>query len=171
MFNKIILITILSTTFAFAKGGGGSGGGSFGGYYNANKYGQLKISQTQSGISGNIYLKTLLHVRYKNWFSTHHWKSGYATSHVYKNGKRYNAAKLQINQHHVEKPPTGVTKHIKRRGSKNNTSYLRINLVKNLGAVATKHLITINGKTFEKKVFNEWGGISFSTGDQTVLEW
>ena len=158
MLNKIIIL-ILSITFTFAKGGG-SGGGSFGGYHNANKYGALKVSTSQTGLSENLYLKTFSHVRYKNWFTIHDWKSGYATSTVYKNGKKFVVDNLKINQHMIYHDGGGasVTNGVKKSASMNNVSNLRLNLNENWVVVATKHYITVNNKTFSKAAVNQWGG-------------
>ncbi len=170
MLNKIIIL-ILSITFTFAKGGG-SGGGSFGGYHNANKYGALKVSTSQTGLSENLYLKTFSHVRYKNWFTIHDWKSGYATSTlVDSKGGRVKAQSLEIKQrnyiHRVERNGRGdvigeyyVLGGVEKTEYKNNSSYMKLNL--NLcdgsGTVLTVHKVTINGKKFGNYIENDWEG-------------
>ncbi len=162
MLNKIIIL-ILSITFVFAKGGGGSGGGSFGGYQNANKYGTLKVSTSQTGLSENLYFKTFSHVRYKNWFSVHDWKSGYATSTLVDlKGKRVNAQRIEIKQYYFIRLRENlyILGNITKTAYKNNSSYvkLNLNLCDDSGEVATAHIVTINGKKFGNFIENDWDG-------------
>jgi hypothetical protein len=156
----IFIIIVLGLTSVFAKGGGSAGGGSFGSEKISDKYGSLKLSKEMTGISDDLVIQTFIHVRYKQLFNSYDWKSGYATSTVYKNGKKFIVDNLKINQHMIYHDGGGasVTNGVKKSASMNNISSLRLNLNENWVVVATKHYITVNNKTFSKGAVNQWGG-------------
>jgi len=166
MLNKIIIL-ILSITFAFAKGGGGSGGGSFGGYQNANKYGTLKVSTSQTGLSENLYFKTFSHVRYKNWFSVRDWKSGYATSTlVDSKGRRVNAQRISVRQYFLVKHPVGEWYEnggVTKAAYNDNASYVKLDLdlCDDSGEVETEHIVNISGRVYKSFIRNNWNGKGF----------